>query len=188
MFEIEKRGNNTGEFIPRIKCYLDNFINLRTEIKHLTLTYMDQILDAPVSAERNLNYAGFWIRVAAIIIDGIILWLVNFILSLIMMGGFTSTEIDSSFYLYFSVAIIIYVFYFPVMESSEKQATLGKMAVGIKVGNSKGERLSFMNALGRFFAKILSNITLYIGYMMAGWDPKKQALHDKLANTYVFYA
>jgi len=149
---------------------------------------MEQILDTPVSAERNLNYAGFWIRVAAIIIDGIVLLIVNFVISLVLTGGFTATEMDLSFYLYFTIAMIIYIFYFPVMESSEKQATLGKMAVGIKVGNSRGERLSFMNALGRYFSKILSNLTFYIGYMMAGWDSKKQALHDKIADTYVFYA
>ena len=61
------------------------------------------------------------------------------------------------------------------------------MAVGIKVGNENGERISAGNAAGRFFGKILSGLILYIGYMMAGWDKKKQALHDKLAGTYVFY-
>ena len=62
------------------------------------------------------------------------------------------------------------------------------MGVGIKVGNSRGEKISFVNALGGYFAKILSAITLMIGFMMAGWDSKKQALHDKLAGTYVFHA
>ena len=74
------------------------------------------------------------------------------------------------------------------MESSSRQATLGKMAVGIKVGNAEGEQLSFANALGRYFAKIVSAIILYIGFMMVGWDKKKQGLHDKIASTYVFYA
>ena len=73
------------------------------------------------------------------------------------------------------------------MESSSRQATLGKMGVGIKVGNANGQRITFVNALGRYLGKILSTLTLLIGFMMAGWDSKKQALHDKLASTYVFY-
>ena len=72
------------------------------------------------------------------------------------------------------------------MESSAKQATLGKLAVGIKVGKENGEKLSFGNALGRYLSKILSAITLCIGFMMVGWDKKNQALHDKIAKTYVF--
>jgi uncharacterized RDD family membrane protein YckC len=65
---------------------------------------------------------------------------------------------------------------------------LGKIAVGIKVGNERGEQISFGRALGRFLAKfILPLFTLMISMLWAGWDERKQALHDKLANTYVFY-
>lgn len=74
------------------------------------------------------------------------------------------------------------------MESSVGQGTIGKMIVGIKVGDADGNQISFGNALGRYFAKILSFLILCIGFMMAGWDEKKQALHDKLADTYVFYS
>jgi uncharacterized RDD family membrane protein YckC len=73
------------------------------------------------------------------------------------------------------------------MESSASQGTLGKMAVGIRVGDHEGEQITWPNALGRFFAKFLSSMIFYIGFMMAGWDNKKQGLHDKLADTYVFY-
>lgn len=86
------------------------------------------------------------------------------------------------------ISFIIGFVYFAVMESSERQATLGKLIVGIKVGDSNGGQLSFGNAIGRYFAKILSGLLVCIGFMIAGWDPKKQGLHDKLANTYVFYA
>jgi uncharacterized RDD family membrane protein YckC len=71
------------------------------------------------------------------------------------------------------------------MESSSNQATLGKMVVGLKVTNMEGEPISFMNATGRYFAKIISAIILMIGYIMAAFNPKKQALHDQLAKTLV---
>jgi len=149
---------------------------------------MEPILDAPVSAQRNIQYAGFWIRVAATIIDSLVLQFgLGLVLGIIVVA-INTTGSEEMYILVFIVFIVVYIGYYPLMESSSRQATLGKMAVGIKVGNQYGERLSFGNALGRFFAKILSGLTLYIGYMMAGWDDKKQALHDKIADTYVFYA
>jgi uncharacterized RDD family membrane protein YckC len=146
---------------------------------------MEQILDLPVSTEKTLRYAGFWVRVGAAIIDGLIVTVatvaISFVVGLVvgLVGGVI---------LYYVLAIFGGMFYFFVMESSEKQATYGKMAVGIKVGNANGERLTFGNAVGRYFSKIISAAILYIGFMMAGWDNKKQALHDKIADTYVFYA
>ena len=140
---------------------------------------LDQILDAPAIEEKQLNYAGFWIRTGAYLIDGILLWVVQVVMA-IMLG---QAAILASV-----ISIFLTVGYFAIMESSANQATLGKMAVGIKVGDYNGGQLSFGNALGRYFAKILSALILCIGFMMVGWDDKNQGLHDKLANTYVFYA
>lgn len=140
----------------------------------------DQILDAPVQSEMQVRaYAGFWIRFAAYLVDGILLGIVNFVVGLaaIRLGGLESSVFS----------LVIGFLYFALMESSERQATLGKTLVGIKVGDINGARLSFANATGRYFAKILSALMLCIGFMMAGWDPKKQGLHDKLADTYVYY-
>lgn len=146
----------------------------------------EQILDAPTGTERRLKYAGFWIRVAAAIIDSIIMYVVFFAVAFLFMDGLSSMAgLNITFQLIAAVAGILY---FAGMESSSRQATLGKMAVGIKVGNPNGEQLSFANALGRYFSKIISAIILYIGFMMVGWDSKKQGLHDKIAGTYVFYA
>ncbi len=75
--------------------------------------------------------------------------------------------------------------YFALMESSSKQATLGKMALGIKVTDLDGNGISFGRATGRYFGKILSGMILYIGFLMAGWTQKKQALHDLLAGCLV---
>ena len=71
------------------------------------------------------------------------------------------------------------------LESSSKQATLGKMAMGLKVTDLVGRRISFARATGRHFAKILSGMILLIGYIMAGFTERKQALHDMIAGTLV---
>jgi uncharacterized RDD family membrane protein YckC len=149
---------------------------------------MEQILDSPVNV-RALTYAGFWIRAAALLIDGLIIGAVYAVFAVLISIG--SLSVDQSPVMMFTFIGIIFLailLYFPLFESSAKQATPGKMAVGIKVGKANGEQISFLNALGRYFSKFISQLILYIGYMMAGWDPKKQALHDKIADTYVFYA
>jgi uncharacterized RDD family membrane protein YckC len=71
------------------------------------------------------------------------------------------------------------------MLSSTRQATLGKMIFGMKVTDLSGNRLSFAHATGRYFAKWLSAFTLLIGYIMAGFTERKQALHDMVAGTLV---
>ena len=71
------------------------------------------------------------------------------------------------------------------MESSSLQATLGKMIFGMKVTDLNGNRISFARATGRHFAKYLSSMILFIGYIMAGFTERKQALHDMIAGTLV---
>jgi uncharacterized RDD family membrane protein YckC len=118
-------------------------------------------------------YAGFWKRLAAFIIDYLIIGAATFALIFVSMG-----------FLY-PAAIVAGWLYFALMESSEKQATLGKMALGIIVTDMEGERISFGRATGRYFGKILSAIILYIGHIMIAFTEKKQGLHDMLANTLV---
>jgi uncharacterized RDD family membrane protein YckC len=146
---------------------------------------MDEILDAPATSERKYTYAGFWIRVGASFLDGILLSIINAIISYAFLGGLGN---PSTIAIYYIISLVIGVAYHCVMESSEKQATLGKMAVGIKVGDVNGSRISFGQALARYFSKIISALILFIGFMMVGWDDKKQGLHDKIANTFVYYS
>lgn len=160
---------------------------------------MDQILDTQTYQQnRPTAYAGFWIRVAAAIIDGIILsvifWILIFMLGALVLGAGSGSDTDFSSpaaiaggVAIYGLVLIGYVLYYAIMESSVRQATLGKMAVGIKVGDQNGNRISFANALGRYFSKIISGLILYIGFMMVGWDDRKQGLHDKIAGTFVFY-
>jgi uncharacterized RDD family membrane protein YckC len=82
-------------------------------------------------------------------------------------------------------SIILSWLYFTIFESSSLQATPGKMALGIIVTDLSGNRISFARANGRYWGKILSGLTLGIGYIMAGFTRKKQALHDIMAGTLV---
>ena len=83
-------------------------------------------------------------------------------------------------------ALIILLFaswiYCAGMESSAKQATLGKMAIGLVVVDMEGDRISFRKATVRHFSKILSGLFLAIGYWMIAFDEKKQGLHDMIAD------
>ncbi|MFZ5970509.1 MAG: RDD family protein [Bacteroidota bacterium] len=144
---------------------------------------MDQILDAPVRNEKKASYAGFWIRFVAYIVDSMVLWLIQIVLSFMFYGDYS---VYGGGLMLSLISLAVGVGYFAGMESSARQATLGKMLFRLKVGDDQGYQITFGNALGRYFGKILSALILFIGFFMAGWDDKKQALHDKLAGTYVY--
>ena len=134
-----------------------------------------------------MNYSGFWKRFAALFIDTIALGVCGFIVGIVfaviyvsLNGSEHGTEIWAN-----ALGIIMAWIYFAGFESSPKQATLGKMALGIKVVGLDGERLSFGKASGRYFGKIISSLILGIGYIMVAFTEKKQGLHDKMAGCLV---
>lgn len=138
-----------------------------------------------------LNYAGFWKRFGAAFIDGLIVGTPFMIIALV--NFFNPMHLPAMLtgllgLLMFPVRIVIPWLYYAWFESSGSQATPGKMLLGIKVTNLDGERISFMNATGRYFGKILSSVTLLIGYIMAAFTERKQALHDIIASTLVVNA
>lgn len=83
------------------------------------------------------------------------------------------------------IKIVISYFYYALFESSAKQATPGKMIVNLVVVDLNGNRISFSRASGRYFGKILSGIIFYIGYIIAAFTERKQALHDILSGCLV---
>ena len=83
------------------------------------------------------------------------------------------------------VSLVVTWLYFALMESSARGATVGKMAVGLRVVTEQGDRLSFLNATGRFFAKLISAIILCIGFLMVVFTDRKRGLHDMIASTLV---
>jgi uncharacterized RDD family membrane protein YckC len=129
-------------------------------------------------------YAGFWRRVVAALIDGVLLSLITVPLSLAFDGdgGAVNTTASATAS---TLSTVISWLYSSLMESSSKQATLGKMALGIIVTDLEGRRISFGRATGRYFAKILSALILGIGYLMVAFTERKQGLHDMVAGTLV---
>ena len=122
------------------------------------------------------TYAGFWRRFVAWILDGLLLSLVTLPFTL---------QFDARTSAGGTISTVVGWLYFALMESSTKQATVGKMALGIFVTDLDGRRISFGRATGRYFAKILSALTLGIGFLMAGFTERKQALHDMVASCLV---
>jgi len=142
---------------------------------------------APVAPQTNI-YAGFWKRFAAFLIDAIILAVVAAILRLaiaVPLGLSRGTRFGALVVFTLPVGIIVNWLYYSLMESSALQATVGKMALNIKVTDATGKRISFGRATGRYFGKIVSTIAIFIGYIMIGFTKKKQGLHDMMADTLV---
>ena len=141
----------------------------------------------------NFAFAGFWKRFVAYIVD-VILYLVAFALLVLLFGGslFTLTPNNSGNYL---AAFGIYFAYYPgwwlyfsLMESSSFQATFGKKLMGIKVTDINGQAIGFGQATGRHFSAFITQLTFLIGYLLAAFTARKQALHDMMAGTLVVNA
>lgn len=143
------------------------------------------VWDARPAGAAQVAYGGFWIRLVAYIIDAILLGIVGGVLASIFGIPLTPTDWEHYDPTINLVSFVIGWLYFALLESSERGATVGKMAMGLRVVTSDGQRLSFLNATGRYFAKILSAIILCIGFIMIGFTDKKRGLHDMIAGTLV---
>jgi len=155
-----------------------------------------------------MEYGGFWIRLVAYFIDGIIVTVLFFILIFILsaigiidfawMAEFDAAEQAGaepdpaavmammqqigSIYL---VGIVLAWLYEALLTSSAMQATPGKMVFGLRVTTLDGQQIGFGRATGRFFGKIVSGIIANIGYLMIAFTERKQGLHDMMASTLV---
>lgn len=143
--------------------------------------------------EGNIVNAGFWRRVAAYMLDSIILGLVSLVYFAVIagLGWLASDSPGLAFFIMFLgyIGLIALMWlYFAKFESGPKQATPGKQVMGIKVTDERGNRVSFGRATGRFFGKIVSGMIMNIGYMMAGFTSRKQALHDMMAGCCVVFS
>src|SRR6478735_2085551 len=110
---------------------------------------MDTIIDIHEIPEKKLEYAGFWRRVVAVLIDSLFVGAIQGLVALIFPMDSSTFNISNG------IGIIISWLYFSLMESSEKQATLGKMAMGCFVTDMHQQRISFARATGRYFSKII---------------------------------
>ena len=120
-------------------------------------------------------YAGFWRRAAAIFLDGLILLVPNLVLVFILPEGIVQ----------FIANVLVGCTYYAAFHSSAAQATPGKRAFGIKVTDLEGRRIGLGRAIGRYFATWISTVILLVGFLLAAFTGKRQALHDILCGTLV---
>lgn len=161
---------------------------------------------ASLQPSGDVRYAGFWLRVAAYILDSLIIGIPMFFISMIIgfVYGFLMAmshpgtrntlfnedgNLNASFVVFelcvMAFSMTVHWLYYALQESSSAQATIGKRVIGLRVTDMHGQRIGFGKATGRFFGKILSGLILCVGYIMAGITEKKQALHDMIAGTLV---
>jgi uncharacterized RDD family membrane protein YckC len=159
------------------------------------------------------HYGGFWIRFVAYFVDSLIVGIPMVVIILVAVfafgafGGLTSLKnlsdnadpnqvqqqimsmigpLLGAYALVIACGIVIGWLYFALLESSPRQATFGKAMLSLRVTDANGNRLSFGHASGRYFAKFVTGLVPFgIGYIMAGFTAKKQALHDFIASTIV---
>lgn len=143
---------------------------------------------APAARNQDIVYAGFWKRAAAAIADSMVIGFIGrfggealgTLLGDLAGGGELAVMLMIA-----SVTLLLQACYYAFFHASFNAATPGKMLIGIKVVRSDGESLSFLRALARYFATIPSTLLLGIGYLMAGFTARKQALHDMICDTVV---
>ena len=143
------------------------------------------------TARTEIAFAGFWRRVLAYLIDQIFLFGVELGM-LAAIYVFTPTTVQAiqggSLQTLSEVGPVMSAIswaYFGIFESSPARATLGKMALGLYVGDIHGDPIMFRRAIWRNFLKNLTWLTLGTGFLLAGFTPRKQALHDLVAGTLV---
>jgi len=143
---------------------------------------------APMMGE--MRYAGFWIRFAASFVDGIILNVVNMVIGFVI-GLATATSVNDpnaaltglqvALYVVSMLIGVAYCTYF----NGTFGATPGKMACGLKIVTADGQPITHLRAFARYWALMLSYLTFLIGFIIAGFDSEKRALHDHICSTRV---
>lgn len=126
-------------------------------------------------------YAGFWRRVAAYLLDSLLLMVIGFVAGVLLGLLEFAVAHAASRASGYVVGVVVAWLYFALFESSRQQATPGKLALGLRVTDARGARIGFGRASGRYFGKYVSALILFVGFMMAGWTRRKQALHDMMA-------
>ncbi len=150
---------------------------------------------ADVYLDGHVVHAGFWKRVAAYFIDAAIVGILGGMVGAAIggvMGAATSfggaSGVGTSLAIQLVaqlVSLVLTACYYGWFYASLQQATPGKLAIGIKVVRSDGQGCSFWRGFGRYFAMMLSGLTLCIGFLMAAFTERKQALHDMVCDTVV---
>jgi uncharacterized RDD family membrane protein YckC len=148
-----------------------------------------QKLSEGAEIRSSVRYAGFWLRLAAAFLDSIIVGTVNFGIQMLIIGYSVSVANGAQpsllpLLISYATSFTLGCCYQGFMVG-KYGATVGKMACKIKVVRADATPVSFGLAFGRYFAKLVSVLTLLIGYIIAAFDSEKRALHDRICNTRV---
>lgn len=127
------------------------------------------------------KFGGFWKRLIAYLIDGLIVIGPFMIITYVFFGTSDLEEVP----IIYIVSGLISALYFIILPVTSLQATLGKVVLGMKITNKYYKKISIKQSIGRYFAEILSYITFFIGYLIVAFTKRKTGLHDILAKTYV---
>jgi uncharacterized RDD family membrane protein YckC len=153
--------------------------------------FLSRVVAGDASATSKWHYGGFWIRFLAVFIDGLIMDAIY--IPLFVLAGMSAfrmaaaTPARSGAILAFEFVPLLVAFLYEVTMIRYYGATLGKMAAGVKVVRTDGSGISWGISIARYFMKMVSGIILMIGYIMAGFDREKRALHDRVCDTRVMY-
>jgi uncharacterized RDD family membrane protein YckC len=134
-----------------------------------------------MSEPTGTQYGGFWVRLIALLADSAIV----FLLSALIIAGAAMAVGPEVLVPIVLVVTLAGALYWPLMHASRRRATFGKSIVGLRVTRFDGRRISLLRSLWREIAKFFSSAVLLLGYIMAGFTPRKQALHDLMSATYV---
>jgi len=150
-----------------------------------------QALKEGTPVSRPMTYGGFWIRLAAYVLDSVILWMVSVLLQTPVLfriagsaGKPPSPRLIGMQMLLYLVQIVIICLY-KTFFVGKFGATPGKMACGLKIVTAEDRPLTYAGALGRYFATWISTLTFGIGYLMVAFDDQKRSLHDRICETRV---
>lgn len=143
--------------------------------------------------EVGVNYGGFWIRFLATIIDTAVVMVVTALIGVVLKvpkGVISEMVFGDELYLsthplYSLLLIIVGILYFVGLPATPWRGTVGKKVLGLEIVDTNGDTISIFRSIIRNIARIFSSLLLGLGYVIAAFHPKKRALHDLIANTYV---
>ena len=149
--------------------------------------FLQKLAEGAEIQTAKLRFASFGRRLGAYLLDGVILGIPAWVL--IIRAGFPFQTDDPTAFVNTLVALspvswIVNILYETLLVG-KYGATLGKMAFKMKVVTATGDKVSYLRALGRHFAKLINSLTLMIGFLIAAFDDERRALHDRICDTRV---
>ncbi|MDV2582613.1 RDD family protein [Alkalibacillus haloalkaliphilus] len=140
-----------------------------------------------------LKPAGFWMRFLAVLVDGIVILALSWVIAVLIgdeayFQSFQAEAAEQFATTSDNIANLVYSVIFVIgFTASQLKGSPGKLICRIQVVNPDMSKISIWKSIGRYFSYILSALPLAIGYMIAGWNKDKKALHDMICNTRVVY-